>query len=79
MKIETQKPEFTPITITIESQEEAELLVSILAVTGGGYAGDVLYKLFLGLGGNKTFDKSRFRVVTGSVRVEETVVTGEDG
>ncbi len=70
MKIEKAEPKFTPIVITIETQEEADFLLTVLSRASGSYANDIAYKLYQGLGGNEALDKSPFDVVSGSIRVE---------
>jgi hypothetical protein len=70
MKIQKAEPKFNPIIITIETQEEADLLLAVLARVSGGHAHNITYILYQGLGGNDAHDKSVFEVTTGSIRVE---------
>lgn len=71
MRIEKQKPDFNPVTIVIETQEEADLLLAITARTGGNHANDMMFKIFTALGGNEALHNGRFEVATGSIRTEE--------
>ena len=73
MKIERLNPEFNPVSFTIETQEEADLLLAILAKSNGAYAGDMLYKMFRALGDNNALDVAKFKVTSGNIRIERNV------
>lgn len=51
MKFEKAKPQFQPVTITLETQEEADVLHALAGAAGGNMAGDFLFKLYNALGG----------------------------
>lgn len=46
MKVEKKGPEFRPVVITLETQEELDVLHALVALGGGGYADRFLYKLY---------------------------------
>jgi hypothetical protein len=46
MKYEKKEAEFRPVTITLETQEEVDVLHSLVGVAGGGFANGFLYKLY---------------------------------
>lgn len=50
MKFEQKDPEFSPVVITLETQEEVDVLHALLAVAGGDYADDFSYRLYDKLG-----------------------------
>ena len=70
VKIEQQEEKFQPIVITLEARGEADLLLSILAVTSGTRENEMLYKLFNALGGNEAYSVSPYRV-KGNIRFED--------
>lgn len=49
MKFEKERPEFRPVTITLETQEEVDVLHALTGVAGGSMADDFLYKLYRAL------------------------------
>jgi hypothetical protein len=46
MKFERKDADFRPVVITLESQEEVDVLHALLAMAGGGYANDFSYRLY---------------------------------
>ncbi len=49
MKFEQAEEKFQPVTITLESKEEAMVLTAALSHAGGNEAGDVLFRLYRSL------------------------------
>lgn len=50
MKFEQEKPKFRPVVITLETQEEADVLHALLGVAGGDCGDDLIWKLYSALG-----------------------------
>lgn len=50
MKVESKNAKFEPVTITLETQAEVDLLRSVVGRTSGGIGGDFMYKLYRSLG-----------------------------
>lgn len=46
MKFEKAEPGFQPVTITLETQEEADVLHALVGAAGGSMADNFLYKLY---------------------------------
>ena len=65
MKFEKAKPEFQPVTITLETQEEVDVLHALVGVAGGSMANDFLWKLYRALDGMS--DSKRSDYWTGSL------------
>lgn len=77
MKFEQQGPEFRPIVITLETEEEAKVLKNLVGMTNGIDGGSVCYKLWealdeAGVPHQEYFKVSRnFSVVTSIAFNEE--------
>jgi hypothetical protein len=50
MKFEQVGPEFRPVTITLEAQEEVDVLYALLGAASGSYANDLTWKLYSAMG-----------------------------
>lgn len=46
MKFEESKPEFRPVMITLETQEEVDLLHALVGLAGGPHANGLTYSLY---------------------------------
>lgn len=46
MKFEHKDQEFRPVVITLETQDEVDVLHALTGETGGGFANDLLWKLY---------------------------------
>lgn len=46
MKFEKSAPEFRPVMITLETQEEVDLLHALVGHAGGSYAKGLTYSLY---------------------------------
>lgn len=60
MKVEKIAPEFTPTTITLESQGEVDLMVALLSTFNGNHENDMIHKMYMKLGGNEALADSRY-------------------
>lgn len=68
MKIE-KSGAFQPITITLESQDEVDLLLAVTGQVGGNFEDDMMYKLYRKLGGGERAGVSKY-TTHGSLSVE---------
>lgn len=74
MKFERSE-QFAPITITLESEEERDVLYTLLMKAPGEYADDMVYKLW---GLLRDAGAQNKRLWTGRLRVALELVEGEE-
>jgi hypothetical protein len=58
LKLNREGSAFQPITITLETQAEAETLRAVISKATGSHGDDLLYKLYVALGNADVQNKS---------------------